>query len=55
MIQISLYKTNLAKYGTEFKNEELNIIELQKDIDFRNHINTWLRSQEQSKKIQSVL
>ena len=52
---ISLYKTNLAKYGTEFKNEELNIIELQKDMDFRNHINTWLRSQEQSQKIQSVL
>ncbi len=52
---ISLYKTNLAKYGTEFKNEELNIIELQKDIDFRNHINTWLLSQEQSQKIQSVL
>ena len=52
---ISLYKTNLAKYGTEFKNEELNIIELQKDIDFRNHINTWLRSQEQNQKIQSIL
>ena len=52
---ISLYKTNLAKYGTEFKNEERNIIELQKDIDFRNHINTWLRSQEQNQKIQSIL
>ena len=52
---ISLYKTNLAKYGTEFKNEELNIIELQKDIDFRNHINTWLQSQEQNQKIQSIL
>jgi hypothetical protein len=52
---ISLYKTNLSKYGTEFKNEELNIIELQKDIDFRNHINTWLQSQEQNQKIQSIL
>jgi len=52
---ISLYKTNLAKYGSEFKNEECNIAELQKNIDFRNHVNLWLQSQEQNQKIQSIL
>ena len=52
---ISLYKTNLAKYGTEFKNEEINIIELKKDMDFRSYINVWLQSQEQNHKIQSIL
>ena len=52
---ISLYKMNLVKYGTEFKNEESNIMEIQKDINFRNHINIWLESQEKSQKIQSIL
>jgi hypothetical protein len=52
---ISLYKTNLAKYGTEFKNEEGKVVKLKVDIEHRKHINSWLMFQEQSQKIQSVL
>ena len=52
---ISLYKTNLAKYALNLKNEEVKISELKKDIEFRSYINVWLQSQEQNQKIQSIL
>ena len=52
---ISLYKSNLAKYGNEFENEEDKVVKLKGDIEHRKHINSWLMCQEQNQKIQSVL